>query len=128
MFVHLHNHTEFSLLDGFSNISRLVSRCKELGMPALAITDHGNMSGALAFYSECVDQNIKPIIGCEFYLSNYGIGSRNSSDKPYHLLLLAKDNFGYKNLLKMSTISHLKDFIVILESTGIFLKTIKTEL
>jgi DNA polymerase-3 subunit alpha len=110
LFVHLHNHTEFSLLDGFSNISRLVSRCKELGMPALAITDHGNMSGVLSFYSECLDQNIKPIIGCEVYLSKDGIGSRNSSDKPYHLVLLAKNNIGYKNLLKMSTISHLKGF------------------
>ena len=87
MFVHLHNHTEFSLLDGFSNISRLVNRCKELGMPALAITDHGNMSGALAFYKECIEQNIKPIIGCEVYLSNNVISTKNSSDKPYHLVL-----------------------------------------
>ena len=110
MFVHLHNHTEFSLLDGFSNISRLVNRCKELGMPALAITDHGNMSGALAFYKECIEQNIKPIIGCEVYLSNNVISTKNSSDKPYHLVLLAKNNVGYKNLLKMSTLSHLRGF------------------
>ena len=69
-FVHLHVHTEFSLLDGIARIDQLAQRCKELGMPAVAITDHGNMYGAVKFYDVCRKQGIKAIFGCEFYVAN----------------------------------------------------------
>jgi DNA polymerase-3 subunit alpha len=102
-FVHLHVHTEYSLLDGASRISSLVSYAKELGMHSLAITDHGVMYGAVEFYKECTKQGIKPIIGCEVYTA-----ARTRCDKQSgidsnqgHLILLAKDNQGYKNLIKL---------------------------
>lgn len=68
-FVHLHNHSEYSLLDGLSKVKNMISRAKELDMKALAITDHGNMYGTIKFYQECLEQGIKPIIGCEIYIS-----------------------------------------------------------
>lgn len=102
-FVHLHTHTEFSFLDGECRIKELVSRAKNLGMTALAITDHGNMCGVIDFYKECNAQGIKPIIGCEVY-----VAARDMNDKSYdngntthHLVLLAKNNEGYKNLTKI---------------------------
>lgn len=102
-FVHLHVHSEYSLLDGACRIKRLVSRAKELGQPAVAITDHGVMNGVIDFYKECKAQGVKPIIGCEVY-----VAPRTRFDKvngldnsPYHLVLLCKDNNGYQNLIKM---------------------------
>ena len=102
-FVHLHIHSEYSLLDGACRIKRLVSRVKELGQTAVAITDHGVMNGVVDFYKECIAQGVKPIIGCEVYVS-----PRTRFDKvsgidssPYHLVLLCKDNIGYQNLIKM---------------------------
>jgi DNA polymerase-3 subunit alpha len=98
-FVHLHTHSEYSLLDGAAKIDRLVGRAKELEMPALALTDHGNMYGAVEFYKAAVKTGIKPILGCEVYFT---AGSRLVRDgKPdiYHLLLLAKNEQGYRNLM-----------------------------
>ena len=103
-FAHLHVHTEYSLLDGAARIPELVARAKELGMTHLAITDHGNMYGVINFYRECKKQGVHPIIGCEVYVAP---GSRfekevNQDEKRYnHLILLAENNTGYQNLMKL---------------------------
>lgn len=102
-FTHLHVHTEYSLLDGASRIPDLVSRARELGMDSLAITDHGVMFGVIDFYKECKKQGIKPIIGCEVYTAARTMHDKESDrDKHHgHLILLAKNNEGYKNLIKI---------------------------
>ncbi len=102
-FVHLHTHTEFSFLDGECRIKELVLRAKNLGMTALAITDHGNMCGVIDFYKECNAQGIKPIIGCEVYVAARDMNdkSHDSGNTTHHLVLLAKNNEGYKNLTKI---------------------------
>ena len=102
-FVHLHVHTEFSLLDGSAKIAPLVKRAKELGMKALAITDHGAMYGVIDFYKKCKDECIKPVIGCEIYIANTNRFDKEKSDDNfyYHLVLLAKDRRGYENLIKI---------------------------
>lgn len=103
-FTHLHVHTEYSLLDGASKISELVARVKEMGMDSLAITDHGVMYGVIDFYRACRKEGIRPILGCEVYVAP---GSRltkevgDSADKYYHLVLLAENNQGYNNLMKI---------------------------
>lgn len=103
-FVHLHTHTEYSLLDGISRLPDMVARAKELNMPALAITDHGNMCGAVYFYKEAVKAGIKPIIGCEVYVT---LGSRlekpegSKRDRLKHLILLAETQEGYENIVKI---------------------------
>jgi DNA polymerase-3 subunit alpha len=104
-FVHLHVHTQYSILDGFSHIPNLVKRTKELGMPALAITDHGMLYGVIDFFNTAKQEGIKPIIGMEAYIS-----PRSMRDKdPYldrssaHLLLLAENQTGYQNLLKIAS-------------------------
>lgn len=111
-FVHLHTHTEYSLLDGLSKIPELVTRCQQLGMKAVAITDHGAMYGVIPLYLTCREAGINPIIGCEFY-----VAQRSRFDKQpgvdadqYHLVLLAKDRTGYLNLMKLATIAHLEGF------------------
>ena len=111
-FVHLHNHSEYSLLDGLSKIPEMVKRAKELDMKAIAITDHGNMYGTIKFYKECVVQGIKPIIGCEMYVSK-----RTRHDKETgldsdsnHLILLAKNEKGYKNLMKIISVANLEGY------------------
>jgi DNA polymerase-3 subunit alpha len=113
-FVHLHVHSDYSLLDGFGNVKKLVRRAKELGMPALALTDHGAMYGAIEFFDACAEANLKPIIGIELYLCKRG---RKMQDKdasfdrsPHHLLLLAMDNEGYKNLMKLSSLAQLEGY------------------
>ncbi|QAY65109.1 DNA polymerase III subunit alpha [Paenibacillus protaetiae] len=111
-FVHLHVHSEYSLLDGAARIKDLASRASELGMKALALTDHGVMYGAIPFYRACLDKGIKPIIGCEMYIT---AGSRlekaSRKEQPiYHLILLAKDREGYRNLMKLNSIGHLEGF------------------
>ncbi len=107
-FVHLHIHSEYSLLDGANRIKDLPVRAKELGMDAIAITDHGVMYGAIDFYKECKKNGIKPIIGCEVYVAPPGRSRKNKEpgiDNRYnHLILLAKDNQGYKNLSKLVSI------------------------
>lgn len=111
-FVHLHNHSEFSLLDGLSKIPDMVRRAKDLEMSALAITDHGALYGALKFYNTCIQEGIKPIIGCEIYMArrNRHDKEANVDNDPTHLILLAKENIGYKNLMKLVTISQLEGF------------------
>ena len=103
-FVHLHNHTEYSLLDGAARIKKLVEITKERGWDAVAITDHGNMYGALQFYTTCLSNGIKPIIGTEFYVCE-DLENKVSKQKVYHQILLAKNDVGYKNLLKLNSIA-----------------------
>ena len=104
-FVHLHTHTVYSLLDGFSNIKKLVKRAKEMEMPALAITDHGTMFGVIEFYNAAKEAGIKPIIGVETYMAARRMGDRDSKldKKSSHLLLLAQNETGYRNLLKITS-------------------------
>ena len=111
MFNHLHVHTEFSLLDGMCRIPQLVKRAKELGMDSLAMTDHGVMYGAIDFYSEAKKVGIKPIIGCELYVSPNDHTNRTASEKSsYHLVVLAKNLTGYRNLIQLTTKAHLEGF------------------
>ncbi|MFC1950791.1 DNA polymerase III subunit alpha [Chloroflexota bacterium] len=111
MFTHLHVHTEYSLLDGMCRIPLLIQRAKELGMDSLAITDHGAMHGVIDFYLEARKVNIKPIIGCEVYVAPMGRHTKNPGQKsPYHLILLARDMEGYRNLLKLVTLSNMEGF------------------
>lgn len=110
-FTHLHVHTQYSVLDGASKIAPLISKAKELNMKALAITDHGNMFGALEFYFEALKQNIKPIIGCEMYVAE---GSRfdkkgRADRSGFHLILLAKNMTGYQNLIKLCSLAFKKE-------------------
>lgn len=109
-FVHLHNHTHYSLLDGLQKLPIMLDRAKELGQLAMAITDHGVMFGAIDFYKEALKRGIKPIIGMEAYIAPRTINDRSSDldRKPFHLILLAKDITGYKNLMKLTTIAHLE--------------------
>ena len=110
-FVHLHVHTEYSLLDGLNKIKNLVSTIKDMGMNSLAITDHGNMYGAIEFYKACQKADIKPIIGCETYLAPNGRLDKTSTNRHnQHLILLAKNQQGYKNLMKLVSISHIEGF------------------
>ncbi len=111
-FVHLHTHTVYSLLDGFSNIKKLVKRAKELEMPALAITDHGTMFGALEFYNAAREAGVKPIIGVETYMAARRMQDRDSKldKKSSHLLLLAENETGYKNLLKLTSAAQMDGF------------------
>ena len=111
-FVHLHLHSEYSLLDGACRIKELVLRVKELGQKAVAVTDHGNMFAAVEFYNECLAQGIKPIIGCEVY-----VAPRTRFDKlakidssPYHLVLLCENNEGYQNLIKLVSAAYTEGF------------------
>jgi DNA polymerase III subunit alpha len=111
-FVHLHTHTHYSLLDGLSRIDELVQRAKDLNMDTLAITDHGVLYGAIEFYKKAKKAGVKPIIGCEVYVTE---GSRldkrpGIDDKRFHLILLAKNHVGYKNLIKLVTKAHLEGY------------------
>jgi DNA polymerase-3 subunit alpha len=112
MFTHLHVHTEYSLLDGAAKIESLVQKAAELGMTSLAITDHGVMYGIVDFYKACKKYGVKPIIGCEIYVAP---GKRtekgiNKDDKNYHLVLLATNNEGYRNLVKIVSQAHIDGF------------------
>jgi DNA polymerase III subunit alpha len=113
-FVHLHVHSEYSLLDGLARIKDLVSHAKQMDMPALALTDHGMMHGAIEFYRAAAAQGIKPIIGVETYLTAIGRHMTdkepNVDDKRFHLLLLAQNNIGYRNLLQIATTAQLEGF------------------
>ena len=106
-FVHLHTHTEYSLLDGSNKIKEYVSRVKELGMNAAAITDHGVMYGVIDFYKACKDAGINPVLGCEVYVSpssRFDKSGGSDDDRYYHLVLLAENNEGYSNLMKIVSI------------------------
>lgn len=111
-FVHLHNHTEFSLLDGANRIKDMVGHAKGMGMDALAITDHGVMFGAMTFYRSCVQAGIKPIIGMEAYVAPLGVDKKETAEEREncHLLLLAASNEGYKNLCKLHSMAALQHF------------------
>ncbi|MEI6438225.1 MAG: DNA polymerase III subunit alpha [Candidatus Omnitrophota bacterium] len=111
-FVHLHLHTQFSLLDGACRVKDLMKRVGELQMPAVAMTDHGNMFGALDFYEEAKAKGIKPIIGCEAYVAAGGRFEKTSGEQrgTHHLILLAKDADGYANLMKLVSIGFLEGF------------------
>ena len=111
MFTHLHVHTEYSMLDGLSRLDALVHRAKELGMDSLAITDHGGMYGAIDFYQIATKAGVKPIIGCEMYVAPGSRHDRNSNNKsPYHMTVLAQNERGYDNLVKLVTKSNLEGF------------------
>src|SRR5262245_59576901 len=112
-FVHLHCHTHYSLLDGASQIADLVSRAKSLGMNALAITDHGNLYGAIEFYRECKAAGINPILGYEAYIAS---GKRNERDArrrgeaAFHLTLLAQNRAGFQNLIRLASAAFLEGY------------------
>ena len=115
-FVHLHNHTEYSLLDGHTHIYDMVKRAADLGMPAVAISDHGVMSGVPQLCEMCdkveeeTGKRVKPIYGCEVYFTTDEELKRDGKPKLYHLLLLAKTNEGYHNLVKLVSESHVDNF------------------
>ena len=108
-FVPLHNHSDYSLLDGASQLPQMVERAKELGMPALALTDHGVMYGAVELLKLCKGSGVKPIIGNEMYVINGSIDDpQPKKERRYHLVVLAKNSVGYRNLVKLTSISHLR--------------------
>lgn len=111
-FTHLHTHSHYSLLDGLAKIDDLVNRAKELGMEAIALTDHGNLYGAIEFYKKAKKAGIKPIIGVETYVAPFGRFNKRPKidDRRYHLILLAANQTGWKNLIHLVTKSHLEGF------------------
>ncbi|TAK89595.1 DNA polymerase III subunit alpha [Patescibacteria group bacterium] len=111
-FVHLHNHGHYSLLDGLQKVPQMLDRAKELGMNAIAMTDHGTLSGIVEFYSEAKKRDIKPIIGLEAYVAPRRMHDKTgkADANPYHLILLAKNQKGYQNLMRLSTKAHLEGF------------------
>lgn len=113
-FVHLHTHTQYSLLDGCCRLEALVERTREMGMGALAMTDHGNMFGAVEFYKLARRAGLKPVIGCEFYVAPdsrfHKTGGNQGDDNAHHLVLLARDDTGLRNLMKLSSIGYLEGF------------------
>lgn len=111
-YVHLHNHTQYSLLDGLTKVPALISMVKDSGMQAVAMTDHGTLSGAIEFYKAATQEEIKPIIGIETYVAARSHTDKEpGKDKPnYHLILLAKNNIGYQNLMRLSTIANLDGY------------------
>src|SRR5215471_5393818 len=113
-FVHLHLHTEYSLLDGGCRLDRLMQKAHDLKYPALAITDHGVLFGAIDFYKAALEKGIKPILGCEVYVAPGSRFEKKTSsggrDVYHHLVLLAKDEVGYKNLIRLVTAAHLEGY------------------
>src|SRR3990170_670019 len=108
-FTHLHVHSHYSLLDGLAKIEPLLDRAKELGMDSIALTDHGVLYGAIEFYTKAKERGINPIIGCEIYIAPRGMREKTAQRdrEPFHLILLAKNNNGYKNLIKITSRAHL---------------------
>ena len=109
-FIHLHNHSDYSLLDGAASVKNLVAKAVELGMSHLALTDHGNMFGAINFYRAAKNAGIKPIVGCEVYIYPPSRFEHKADEKYYHMILLAKNNTGYKNLIKLVSAGYLDGF------------------
>jgi DNA polymerase-3 subunit alpha len=106
-FVHLHVHSEYSILDGACRIPALAQRAAELEMPAVALTDHGSLAGAVDLVKAAKAQGVKPVIGCEVYVAD----DRHAQQKGYaHLTLLAQDNEGYSNLIKLSSLGYLEGY------------------
>ena len=109
-FVHLHCHTDYSLLDGACEISQLMDLVVEQKMPAVAMTDHGNLFGAVEFYNKAKEKGVHPVIGCEVYVSQQGLTSRSDTDRYNHLVLLCENQDGYRNLLKLVSTGFLEGF------------------
>jgi DNA polymerase III subunit alpha len=111
-FVHLHMHTEYSLLDGANKLDDLVAKLKELDMKSVAITDHGNMFGAVELYKRCKKENIKLIVGCECYVAPRSRLEKEGKvdTEPNHLILLVQNEIGYKNLVKLVSLSYTEGF------------------
>ncbi len=111
-FVHLHVHSHYSLLDGLGKVPELINKAKEQDMPALALTDHGVLYGAIEFFNEAKKAGIKPIIGQEAYVSRRKMTDKTAGvdTKPYHMVLLAKNLQGYKNLIKITSAAHLEGY------------------
>lgn len=111
-FVHLHCHTEYSLLDGCNRINDMVKQAAAMNMPALAMTDHGVMYGAVQFYDACLKHGVKPLIGCEVYVAQRGMLDKEAGkdNRPYHFTLLAKDREGYSNLCQLVSAGHLEGY------------------
>jgi DNA polymerase-3 subunit alpha len=111
-FIHLHVHSHYSLLDGLTQLGELVQTAKEQGAPAVALTDHGSMYGAIEFYQKCKKEGIKPIVGVETYVAPNSLHQKQTREDAanYHLLLLAKNYTGYKNLLKMVSVAHMEGY------------------
>ncbi|TAL66543.1 MAG: PHP domain-containing protein, partial [Legionella sp.] len=111
-FVHLHTHSEFSLLDGLGKLDKLIERAKAYGMTSLGLTDHGAMYGSFKFYMKAKAAGLKPILGVETYVARRSrLDKEGKADTdPFHLVILAKNETGYRNLLKLVTIAHLEGF------------------
>ncbi len=109
-FTHLHVHSHYSLLDGLTKIPDLVKTAKKRGFSAVALTDHGVMYGAIEFYKACKKEGIKPIIGCEIYVAPATRFDKDSENRYHHLVLLAKNYTGYKNLMKLSSLGFTEGF------------------
>ena len=109
-FVHLHCHTDYSLLDGACEIGQLMDLVVQQKMPAIAMTDHGNLFGAVEFYNKAKEKGVQPVIGCEVYVSQQGLATRTDSDRYNHLVLLCETQEGYRNLLKLVSTSFLEGF------------------
>lgn len=110
-YVHLHAHSSYSLLDGLARIDDMLTTAKDAGMPALALTDHGTMFGAIEFYGRAKELGVKPIIGCEVYVSDAPLDQKpGPQSKNYHLVLLAENEIGYRNLIRLTTEAHLRGF------------------
>ncbi|MGL4568775.1 MAG: PHP domain-containing protein, partial [Fusobacteriaceae bacterium] len=113
-FTHLHLHSEYSLLDGVGKIDEYLDRCLELGMKSMALTDHGNMFGAIEFYKKALKKGIKPIIGMETYIVQDRFSKERDEEnldrRNYHLVLLARDEKGYQNLMKLSSAAYTEGF------------------
>src|SRR3989344_4909854 len=109
-FTHLHTHSHYSLLDGLPKIKDLVKKTKELGMTAIALTDHGNLYGAVELTKEARKNGIKPILGVETYLAPHDHQEKDKTERYYHLILLVKNQTGWENLIKLVTKSYLEGF------------------
>src|SRR5215471_9394728 len=109
-FVHLHCHTDYSLLDGACEIDQLMKIVSEQKMPAVAMTDHGNLFGAVKFYNAAKAAGVHPVIGCEVYVSQQGHKTRSDTDRYNHLVLLCQNQDGYRNLIKLVSSAYLDGF------------------
>ena len=109
-FVHLHCHTDYSLLDGACEIGRLMQTVEQLKMPAVAMTDHGNLFGAVEFYNAAVGKGIRPIIGCEVYVAQQGHQNKADTNRYNHLVLLCENQEGYRNLINLVSTGYLDGF------------------
>ena len=113
-FVHLHTHSDYSTLDGAQKIKTIVKMAKEMELPAVAVTDHGNMFGAIELHNAAKEAGIKPIFGCEMYVARGSrhdrVSIKDDEGKYFHLVLLAMNEVGYKNLMKLSSIGYLEGF------------------